>query len=151
MATGCSSTRACEIVIVEDGAAEAELAMLAVRQSCPGCNIVLFRDGDELLNYLARNPGHSSAAQHPRLVLLDLKLVRVHGLHVLGTLKREACTRTIPIVVVTSSRLRSDVQGAYDAGANSYVVKPIDYDEYRRALADVVHYWTAVNEPIPPS
>ncbi len=151
MPTECTNARACEIVIVEDGAAEAELAMLAVRQSCPGCEIVLFRDGDELLNYLAGTNEASAGTQHPRVVLLDWKLIRVHGLQVLRNLKREASTRTIPIVVVTSSSLRSDVQSAYDAGANSYVVKPIDYDQYRRVIGEVVHYWTAVNEPIPPT
>ncbi len=151
MPTECPSAGACEIVIVEDGAGEAELATLSVSESCPGCKIVVFRDGDEVLNYLARNDDPRSAPRRPRVVLLDWKLIRVHGLQVLRNLKREASTRTIPIVVVTSSSLRSDVQSAYDAGANSYVVKPIDYDQYRRVIGDVVHYWTAVNEPIPPS
>ncbi len=148
MGTQSTNERACEIVIVEDGAGEAELAVLGVRQSCPGCKVVLLRDGDELLNYFnASGPG--TPPHGPRLVLLDLKLIRVHGLNVLRTLKREASTRTIPIVVVTSSRLPKDVQAAYDIGANSYVVKPIDYDEYRRVIGDIVHYWTAVNEPLP--
>ncbi len=149
MRTECTSTRACEIAIVEDAAAEAELATVGIRQSCPGCKITLFRDGDELLNYLAPND-HGTGIQHLRLVLLDLKLVRVHGLDVLRTLKRDIRTRAIPIVVVTSSSLPRDVQSAYDMGANSYVVKPIDYDEYRRVIGEVVHYWTAVNETMSP-
>ncbi len=149
MPTEFANAPACEIVIVEDGAAEAELTTFGVHESCPGCRIIVFRDGDEVLNYLLRNDHHGSVSPHPRVVLLDWKLIRVHGLQVLRNLKRETSTRTIPIVVLTSSSLRSDVQSAYDAGANSYVVKPIDYDQYRRVIGDVVHYWTAVNEPIP--
>lgn len=106
-------------------------------------------DGEAALDFLFCRGAYADRAERrkPRVVLLDLKLPKLDGLEVLAVIKRDERTRGIPVVVVTSSRQDPDVEKAYALGANSYVVKPIDFDQFTNSMASLGYYWLLVNEP----
>jgi CheY-like chemotaxis protein len=136
-----------EILLVEDNPRDAELTARALRSGGVVAGRLLWvRDGQEALDYLFRSGDYAGRADTiPRLILLDLKMPRVDGLGVLKAAKADARTRGIPIVVMTSSEEERDVAKTYEFGANSYVVKPVDFN----ALADFARragcYWLGVN------
>ena len=131
-----------EILLVEDNPNDAELTLRALKQRTLANEVVLCRDGAEALEFFAKGSGPV-----PKVVLLDLKLPKVDGLEVLRHLKSDERTRTIPVVVLTSSREEPDIERAYDLGANSYIVKPVDFEAFARAVADVGLYWLLLNHP----
>ena len=136
-----------EILLVEDSANDAELAMRALRKGGLANKLLWVKDGEEALDYLFRRGQFAEREQgSPRLVFLDLKMPRVDGTQVLREIKSDARTRRIPVVVMTSSQEESDMVRSYDLGANSYVVKPLDFG----AMVDVVRqagfYWLAINQ-----
>ncbi len=136
-----------EILLVEDSANDAELAMRALRKGGLANKLLWVKDGEEALDYLFRRGQFAEREQgSPRLVFLDLKMPRVDGTQVLQEIKSDARTRRIPVVVMTSSQEESDMVRSYDLGANSYVVKPLDFG----AMVDVVRqagfYWLAINQ-----
>jgi len=136
-----------EILLVEDSPNDAELAMRALRKGGLANKLLWVKDGEEALDYLFRRGAYAERDQgSPRLVFLDLKMPRVDGTQVLQQIKSDARTRRIPVVVMTSSQEESDMVRSYDLGANSYVVKPLDF----AAMVDVVRqagfYWLAVNQ-----
>ena len=140
-----------EILLVEDNAADAELALHALRREKLANSIHLVRDGEEALDYLFcrgayqdRSPDHQ-----PRLVLLDLKLPKVDGLEVLRQLKSDARLKFIPVVILTSSREERDLVESYKLGVNSYIQKPVDFDQFREMIKEVGLYWLVVNQPPP--
>ncbi|MGH7529533.1 MAG: response regulator [Gemmatimonadales bacterium] len=130
-----------EILLVEDNANDAELTLRALRQRNLANQLHLCRDGAEALEYVEQTN------TIPKVVLLDLKLPKIDGLEVLRRLKADARTRPIPIVVLTSSREEPDIARAYALGANSYIVKPVDFEAFARAVADVGLYWLLLNHP----
>ncbi len=133
-----------DIVLIEDNANDAELLLLAVRKAGLALNIKTLRDGAEALKYL--NPDTAlPALTSIRLILLDLKLPKLNGFQVLEELRRNAQFERIPIVVFTSSAVESDVHKAYKLGANSYIVKPIDYVEHSKTVTQTIRYWTEIN------
>ncbi|HCX24095.1 MAG: two-component system response regulator [Flammeovirgaceae bacterium] len=137
-----------EIILVEDSSDDAELMMRALKSLNLKNPIVWLKDGEEAIDYIF---GEGQYAENPRsekarLILLDLKLPKVSGLDVLRRLKTEETTLNIPVVILTSSRENSDLKECYDIGANSYVVKPIDYKEFIKATEKVGLYWLLVNE-----
>lgn len=132
-----------DILLVEDNLHDVELVLRALRRGGPAASVLHLRDGAEALAYLFE----STERPLPRLVLLDLKLPKVDGLEVLRRIKENGRTRTIPVVMLTSSSEESDVRRSYSLGVNSYVVKPVNYDEFVRAVTDVGHYWLAMNRP----
>ncbi len=136
-----------EILLVEDNAEDVELTLHALRRDHMANQIHVVRDGEEALAFLfdSQNPSHA----HLKLVLLDLKLPKVDGLEVLKAVKSDPRTRRIPVVVMTSSREESDLVRSYDLGVNSYLQKPVDFDQFRDVVKRMGFYWLLINQPPP--
>lgn len=130
-----------DVLIVEDRPEDAEMVKMALERRIRGVTVQIARDGAEAIEFLT-NP---DAPVRPRLVLLDLKMPRVDGFEVLEMLRDDERTVSIPVVVMSSSALEPDVRRAYALGANSYVVKPTDFDEFRDTLGAVGEYWLHVD------
>jgi two-component system response regulator len=135
-----------EILLVEDGDADAEMIDRALRKGRLAGRLLRVRDGAEALDFVFRQGGfvHRLAGQ-PKLILLDLKMPRLGGLEVLRRLKAGELTRTIPIVVFTSSAEARDLAEAYRCGANSYLVKPADATRFGEVVSQAGHYWLVLN------
>ncbi len=134
--------QAVEVVLIEDDPNDAELILRVLRKNHLANSIVHLKDGAEALQYL-----FARGALNPKMILLDLKLPKVNGIEVLQRLKSEEATRDVPVVVLTSSRENGDLQHAYDLGVNSYVAKPIHFDEFAAAVAELGLYWMMLNRP----
>jgi CheY-like chemotaxis protein len=136
-----------EILLVEDSATDLELALRALKKAKVANRIEVARDGEEALDFLfARNAyARRSIEDKPRLILLDLKLPRVDGLQVLRAVKADPRTRTIPVVILTSSHEQRDVVESYALGVNSYIVKPVDFEAFISAVAELGTYWMLRN------
>ncbi len=137
-----------DILLVEDSPDDAELTIHALRREHLANHIFVVRDGEAALNFLfCRGPFSSRSFDHPpKLVLLDLKLPKVDGIEVLRELKGDARTRTIPTVIMTSSREERDLVRGYDLGVNSYIQKPVDFDQFRETVKTVGLYWIVINQ-----
>ena len=138
------------ILLVEDNPDDEALTLRAVRKHMP-YGIVVARDGAEALDYLfgtGRYAGRDPLA-NPLLVLLDLKLPKVNGLEVLRRMREDGRTRSIPVVVFTSSTEEQDILDSYRLGANSYIRKPVDYGQFCDNMKQVMNYWLSVNQ-LPP-
>ena len=135
---------------MEDNPRDAEFTVRALRKNNLANDVVTARDGDEALDFLFCRGKYSkrSFSNPPKVVLLDLKLPKVSGLEVLKIIKEDLRTRNIPIVMVSSSREEPDIKKAYDLGVNSYVVKPVDFDDFVKAVSSLGLYWLLVNEQI---
>lgn len=135
---------AVRMMLVEDNATDAELAMRVFKRQKLADRVDVVTDGEEALRRVAA----SRAASHraPAVVVLDLKLPKVDGLEVLRRLKSAESTREIPVIVLSSSREDRDIAESYRRGANSYVVKPIDPDEFERVLTRLAQYWLTLNQ-----
>ena len=140
-----------EILLVEDNAADAELTLHALKQNGLVNRIHTIRDGAEALDFLFcrgkyadREFGHG-----PKVVLLDIKLPKVDGIEVLRAVKGDARTRSIPVVILTSSREDRDRLSGYALGVNSYLQKPVDFDAFREMVKQLGMYWMVVNVPPP--
>jgi len=145
------SSGTAEIVLIEDNAHDTELTLYTLGKRNLSQNVEVLRDGAEALDYFFCTGRFSSRGlqELPRLVLLDLKLPKVDGMEVLRRVKSDRRLRGTPIVMLTSSREERDVAESYRLGANSYVVKPVDFDEFAAALRAVGEYWLELNEPSP--
>lgn len=137
------SPESVEILLVEDNPNDVELALHALRKHKLANNIHVVRDGAEALEYLFPGDGHENAA--PRIILLDLKLPKVDGLEVLRAVKGDERTRMIPVVVLTSSREERDLVESYRLGVNSYIVKPVDFQQFAEAVQQLGMYWLLLN------
>jgi|ERR1051325_10965874 CheY-like chemotaxis protein len=137
---------AVDILIVEDNPHDLELTIRALRRNHVANNIVTVIDGEEALEFLFRRGRYEQRNGHqPRVVFLDLKLPKVDGIDVLRAIRSDESTRMIPVVVVTSSAEERDRVETYGLGANSYVVKPIDFENFTKTMAEVGFYWLAIN------
>ncbi len=143
--------RPIEILLVEDNADELELTVGALEESGFDNPLHVARDGAEALEFLFAEGRYEGRAGQPnvRLVLLDLKLPLIDGIEVLGRLKADERTRAVPVVVLTSSREESDLVATYDLGANSYIVKPVDVEQFVAAISRIGMYWMILNERVP--
>jgi len=135
-----------EILLVEDSALDAELTMRGLSDSKLVNNVVWLKDGQQALDYIFKQGAYANrTTPDPRLILLDLKMPRVDGIEVLRILKGHDEIRRIPVVIMTSSQEESDIAITYNLGANSYVVKPIDFDALCEVARTAGFYWFAVN------
>jgi two-component system, response regulator len=140
-----------EILLVDDDPADVELALHALRESNLVNHIKVLRDGEEALDYLF-GPGseaRQASGTTPKLILLDLKLPKVDGIEVLRRIKSDPATKFIPVVILTSSKEERDLVRGYDLGVNSYIRKPVDFDQFRKIVAQVGLYWLVINQPAP--
>jgi CheY-like chemotaxis protein len=137
------------ILLVEDSPDDVELAMRALRKQNLLNDVVHVEDGVEALDFMYGRGRFVArdVSEQPKLILLDLKLPRLDGLEVLATLKADEGLRHIPVVMLTSSREDPDIKQAYKLGANSYIVKPVDFEQFLTAVADVGYYWMLINQP----
>jgi CheY-like chemotaxis protein len=140
------------ILLVEDNPRDLELTLAALER-CQLANVIaIARDGAEALDYLhVRGDFSDREAGDPAVVLLDLKLPKVDGLEVLQEIKADAALRRIPVVMLTSSREERDVVRSYELGVNAFVVKPVDFTEFFKAIQELGMFWAIVNEPPPGS
>ena len=129
-----------DILLVEDNPNDAELTQRAFRKSDLDVRLAIVRDGAEALDYLF------GGKPRPKVVLLDLKLPKIDGIDVLRRIRAGERTRTIPVVVLTSSQEERDIVECYELGANSYVVKPVDFDRFYRTVSDIGAYWLVLNK-----
>jgi CheY-like chemotaxis protein len=139
-----------EILLVEDNPLDVELALHALRDNHLENRIQVVRDGSEALDYIYCQGEFADrdANDVPNVILLDLKLPKVSGLEVLERLKSDPNTKNIPIVVLTSSDQDRDIEKCYEYGVNSYIVKPVDFEQFTDAIRQIKYYWVLLNKPI---
>lgn len=139
------------ILLVEDNPDDEMLALRALRQSRIANKTVVAHDGVEALDYLFGTGEYAGrdTSRMPQLVLLDLKLPRVDGLEVLQRIRADKRTHRLNVVILTSSREEQDLVKGYDLGANSYICKPVDFDQFVDAVTQLGLYWLVLNEPPP--
>jgi CheY-like chemotaxis protein len=136
-----------EILLVEDNPTDAELAIRALRKKNLANNLVWVRDGAEAIEFIfCRGQYEGRVNGTPKLILLDLKLPKVDGIEVLRTLKADADTKSVPVVMLTSSHEERDIVESYQLGVNSYIVKPVDFEKFVEMVSQVGLYWSLVNK-----
>jgi len=137
-----------EILLVEDNPNDVELALHALKKNKVSNRIQVVRDGEEALDFIFGKDSSSGglSEQRPKMVLLDLKLPKVDGLEVLRRLKGDPRTRSIPVIMLTSSGEESDIVKSYDLGVNSYIVKPVDFQQFTEAVRQLGLYWMVMNQ-----
>lgn len=138
-----------EIILVEDNANDAELAIRALKKNNLVNSLVHLKDGAEALDFFFAEGIYSdrNVEDIPKVVLLDLKMPKVNGIEVLQRLKADERTRKIPVVILTSSKEDPDIDVCYGLGANSYVVKPVQFDAFVKAVNELGMYWMLLNQP----
>src|SRR4051812_35807015 len=139
-----------EIVLVEDNLDDAGLVIRALRKYNIGNSLIHLIDGAEALDFIfaVGKYAHRHVEDKPKVILLDLKMPKIGGLEVLKKIKADDRTKTIPIVVMTSSREERDIVESYQLGVNSYVVKPVGFENFSKAVADLGLYWLLTNQPL---
>ena len=140
------------ILLVEDNPHDLELTLVALERSQLANEVIVLRDGAEALDYLFRRNAYIERSDgNPAVLLLDLKLPKVDGLQVLDAIRQSEELRSIPVVMLTSSREEPDLTRAYQLGVNAYVVKPVEFKEFVSAISDLGIFWAVLNEPPPGS
>lgn len=137
-----NSLNAVEILLVEDSVDDAELAIRALKKNNLANHLLHLEDGQEALDYLFNDSNNM-----PRLILLDLKMPKVNGIEVLRKLKSDEKRKVIPVVMLTSSKEESDIVKSYKLGANAYIVKPVDFDQFVKAVSEIGLFWLVLNQP----
>jgi two-component system, response regulator len=142
-----TSSEAVEVLLVEDQAADAQLILRALRSKNLGDNVLWVRDGAAALDFLLRTGAYAGQPLErlPKVVMLDVKLPKVDGIEVLQTIRGTPRLKTIPVVMLTSSLERSDIARSYAGGANSYILKPVDFDQLIDAVSTTIVYWMLYN------
>ena len=136
-----------EILLVEDNMDDAELAMIALRKRNIANNLIHLENGAEALDFLFGKGKYAerNLSNKPKVILLDLKMPKVNGLEVLKEIKANEQTKSIPVVILTSSKQNPDIERAYFLGANSYMVKPVEFDNFTKVVAEIGMYWLLYN------
>jgi len=139
-----------EILLVEDNPRDVEMTIRALKKRNLANHIQVVKDGAEALDFLFATGSYADRDTNhvPKVVLLDLKLPKVSGLEVLKRIKAAESTKTIPVVVLTSSQEERDMIESYRLGVNSYIVKPVDFDNFSTAIGELSFYWLLVNKPL---
>lgn len=137
-----------DILLVEDNPNDAELTIRALKKQNLVNNVFVVEDGVQVLDFIFCRGDYSEQKLNkpPKVIFLDLKLPKLNGLEVLKVLKSDTKTKSIPVVVVSSSKEDPDIKKAYELGANSYVVKPLDFEDFTQAISKVGLYWLLINE-----
>ena len=138
-----------EILLVEDNPNDAELTLRALKKNKLANHVAHVSDGAEALDFIFARGAFKDRdiESRPRVIFLDLKLPKVDGLEVLRAVKNNERTRTIPVVVLTSSKEERDIVESYRLGVNSYIVKPVDFDKFLESVRDLGLYWLLLNQP----
>lgn len=138
-----------EILLVEDNPNDVKLTLHALKKHNIANKLKIVRDGVEALEYLFQEGAYAGVATcpKPRVILLDLKLPRLDGLEVLRRIRSDRRTKSLPVVMLTSSRQDQDITESYGLGVNSYIVKPVDFDQFSEAVRQLGLYWVLLNEP----
>ena len=142
-------TNEVEILLVEDNPNDVELTLRALKKNNLTNRVHVVKDGAEALEYIFATGAYASRDinHNPRVILLDLKLPKIDGLEVLRRIKSDERTKVIPVVVLTSSKEERDLVESYKLGANSYITKPVDFDSFVKAVAELGLYWLLLNQP----
>jgi CheY-like chemotaxis protein len=143
--------REIEILLVEDNANDAELTLRALKKNNLANKVFLVKDGAEALDFIFARGAYAGRNVHdgPKVIFLDLKLPKVDGLEVLRQIKSDEKTKVIPVVVLTSSQEERDMVESYKLGVNSYIVKPVEFESFLKAVSDLGLYWLLLNKPLP--
>jgi len=138
-----------EILIIEDNITDAEMTIRALRKSNLANHVLHLKDGEEGLDYIFCRGKYSerNIENCPKVILLDLKMPKVNGIEVLQEIKSDERTKSIPVVVLTSSKEDPDIKTCYKLGVNSYVVKPVVFDSFAKAVSELGLYWMIINQP----
>ena len=138
-----------DILLVDDSQEDVDLTLHALRAENLANRVFIARDGEEALDFLFCSGPHSGRSFDcpPKLVLMDLKMPKVDGMEVLKQIKGDPRTKTIPVVLMTSSREERDMANGYELGVNSYIQKPVDFDEFRKTVKHLGLYWLVINRP----
>jgi two-component system, response regulator len=137
-----------EILLVEDNPLDAELITRTFRKHNIANELFTIEDGAAALDFIFGKGEYSGKnSSKPKMILLDIKLPKLNGLEVLKELKAHPETRTIPVIMITSSQEDPDIKLAYELGANSYVVKPVEFDKFQEAVRTIGMYWLLINQP----
>ena len=136
-----------EIVLIEDNPADVELTLNALKKNNLKNNVKVLTDGEEALDYLFNVCAPAGSRECPLLILLDLKLPKVSGLEVLEKIRSDNRTKMIPVVVLTSSAEEKDRVESYKLGVNSYIVKPVEFDNFAKVVSQIGFYWILLNKP----
>ena len=139
-----------EILLVEDNPHDAELTIRALKKVNLANQLIHLHDGAEALDFLFARGMYAdrNIGNRPKVILLDIKMPKVDGIEVLRQLKLNEATRTIPVVIMTSSKEEQDIITSYDLGVNSYVVKPVDFEGFAKAVSELGFYWLITNQGI---
>lgn len=140
---------AIEILLVEDNMSDAEMTIRALKKNNLANNILHLKDGAEALDFIFAQGNYSNRKieNKPKVILLDLKMPKVNGIQVLQKIKSDDRTKTIPVVVLTSSKEDPDIKECYNLGVNSYVVKPVQFEQFVKTISDLGLYWIILNQP----
>jgi two-component system response regulator len=139
------------ILLVEDNATDEELTLLALKKSNISNQVVVMRDGAAAVDYLLGRGAHAGrdTRVQPQVVLLDLNLPKLGGLDVLRAIRADERTKVLPVVILTSSKEDNDLVGGYASGANSYILKPVDFTQFAEAVRQLGLYWLVLNQQAP--
>ena len=143
------TSREVEILLVEDNPSDVEVTLRVFRKHNLSNRIQVARDGEEALDFLLCRGEFEHRDRHdtPKVILLDLKLPKVDGLEVLAAIRADEVLRTVPVVVLTSSREERDIVASYEVGATSFIVKPVDFQQFSDVVQHIGYYWLLLNEP----
>lgn len=139
-----------EILLVEDNLSDAELTIRELKKHNLANNLIHVKDGEEALDFLFATGKYADSREiqyPPKVVLLDIQMPKVNGIEVLERIKTDPKTRTVPVVILTSSKENPDIQKCYALGANSYIVKPVNFDGFAEAIKNLGFYWLLLNQP----
>ena len=139
-----------DLLLVEDNAYDAELTIRHLKKNNMANSLFHVKDGEEALEFLfatGKYAGQGDLMQRPKIILLDIQMPKVSGIEVLQKIKEDPRTRSIPVVILTSSKEDPDIQKCYALGANSYIVKPVNFEGFSEAIANLGFYWLLLNQP----
>ena len=141
---------ALEVLLVEDNLLDAEMTLRALKSSRLANEIVHVKDGEEALNWLFCKGEYANrdASLKPKVILMDLKLPKIDGIEALRVIRSDERTKRLPVVMLTSSKEEQDIIRSYELGVNSYIVKPVGFENFSKAVTEAGHYWLLVNEDV---